>query len=168
MFDNALAQPLKDAAAYTSAQHWRTILYGGLIAGTCDITAAFIHSATRGGTPVRVLQSVAGGLLGRDSFQGGWKTASLGLLLHFCIATIWTTVYYAASLKLPLLTERAVVCGLLYGAVVYAVMYLVVLPLSALQFKYFNQPLSARLTALGIHLICVGLPIALTLRWRAQ
>ena len=146
----------------------QTILWGGLIAGALDIVAAFINSGLRGRGPVWVLQSVAGGLLGRNSFQGGLRTALLGLALHFFIATVWTAAYYAASLKLPLLTRQAVLSGLLYGVVVYLVMYRVVLPLSALQFKFFNQPVTAILTGVLIHLFCVGLPIALVIRWRAK
>ncbi|MBI1762060.1 MAG: hypothetical protein HYR56_11570 [Acidobacteria bacterium] len=168
MFDNALAQPLKDATANTGAHHLLTILYGGLLAGALDITAAFINSALHGRSLIGVLQSIAGGLLGRGAYQGGWKTATLGFVLHFCIATIWAALYYAASLKLPLLTRHTIVCGLLYGVVVYACMYLIVLPLSALQFKFFNQPADAILTGVLIHLFCVGLPIALTVRWRTQ
>ncbi len=146
----------------------QAILFGGLIAGALDITAAFINSALHGRSLIGVLQSIAGGLLGRTAYQGGWRTAVLGFVLHFCIATIWAAVYYAASLKLPLLTRHAIVCGLLYGVVVYLFMYMVVLPLSALQFKFFNQPASAVLTGVLIHLFCVGLPIALAVRWHAK
>jgi hypothetical protein len=146
----------------------QTILWGGMIAGALDITAAFINSGLRGRGPVWVLQSVAGGLLGRNAFQGGLKTALLGLALHFFIAVMWAAAYCVASLKLPWLVRQAVLCGLLYGVVVYLVMYLVVLPLSALQFKFFNQPVTAILTGVLIHLFCVGLPIALVIRWRAK
>jgi hypothetical protein len=58
---------------------FRVILIGGLIAGTLDILAAFIQSGLRGVTPMRVLQAIASGLLGADSFQGGFATAALGL-----------------------------------------------------------------------------------------
>ncbi|MGH9836858.1 MAG: hypothetical protein ACREBD_13360 [Blastocatellia bacterium] len=146
----------------------QTILWGGLIAGALDITAAFINSGLRGRSPIWVLQSVAGGWLGRNSFQGGLKTALLGLALHFFIATMWAAAYCLASLKLHRLTRQAVLCGLLYGVVVYLVMYMVVLPLSALQFKFFNQPVTAILTGVLIHLFCVGLPIALVTRWQLK
>jgi hypothetical protein len=52
--------------------------------------------------------------------------------------------------------------------VVYLYMYTVVLPLSALRFKFFNQSASAILTGVLIHLFCVGLPIALVTRWRRK
>ncbi len=65
----------------------------GLIVGTLDICSAFIHAATRGASPTRVLQFVASGLLGRRSFEGGLTTAALGLGLHFVIAFGATAVF---------------------------------------------------------------------------
>lgn len=145
-----------------------TILLGGFCAGVLDITAASINSTLHGGGHVRVFQSVAGGWLGRETFQGGWKTAALGLALHFLIATVWMAVYVIASLKLPVLTQYAILCGVLYGIVVYLMMYGVVLPLSAYHSKFVNQTTTAMVTAVLIHMFCVGLPIALVTRWKLK
>jgi ABC-type antimicrobial peptide transport system permease subunit len=65
-----------------------------------------------------------------------------------------------ASRKLNLLTQHAIICGLLYGILVYLVMNLIVLPLSAIYFKPVYSP-AAVVTGLIIHMLCVGLPIAL-------
>src|SRR5256714_6189019 len=55
----------------------RAIFWGGLIAGTLDITYAIVFSYLRSGTsPVVILQSVASGLLGKDSFNGGVCTTA--------------------------------------------------------------------------------------------
>ncbi|MET0650438.1 MAG: hypothetical protein ABW208_27840 [Pyrinomonadaceae bacterium] len=138
----------------------RAIVWGGLLAGVGDITFAFVVSWLRGVGPVRVLQSVAGGLLGRAAAEGGLATAALGALLHFLIAFIWAAVYWLASRRLKVLVEHPVVCGLLYGAVVYFFMYFVVLPLSAIYFPLSRAALSILLNAAG-HMLLVGLPIAL-------
>jgi fructose-specific phosphotransferase system IIC component len=74
-----------------------------------------------------------------------------------------TAVYYAASRRLRALVDHAVICGLAYGVVVYLFMYYVVLPLSAIHAKN-PYPLVSVVTALGIHMLCVGLPIALVVR----
>jgi hypothetical protein len=67
---------------------WFYVLLGGLVAGTFDITyACTFWYLKRGVLPKRVLQSVASGLLGDASFTGGGRTAALGLVLHFFIAT---------------------------------------------------------------------------------
>lgn len=136
----------------------RAIVWGGLLAGLGDITFAFV--VWRGLGPVRVLQSVASGLLGAAAREGGLATAALGAVLHFTIAFIWATVYWLASRRLKVLVRHPAVCGLLYGAVVYGFMYCVVLPLSAIHAKLPSDA-SAILLSLAGHMLLVGLPIAL-------
>jgi len=139
------------------------ILWGGLIAGMMDITAAILTYKIRNNVPpVRILQSVASGLLGKDAFAGGAGTAALGLFLHFVIAFGATTVFYLASRKMPWLIQNAVVAGILYGIVVQQFMQQVVLPLSAFHKAAFN--FTALAIGLVTHVICVGLPIALAVK----
>lgn len=143
---------------------WRAILLGGLIAGTIDISYACIFSYLRRGTsPVRILQSVASGALGRSAFEGGARTAVLGLVFHFLIATIAAAVYYLASRPLRLLVNYAVICGPLYGVCIYLVMNFVVLPLSAIGSRP-ALPLPVLISGLLIHMFGIGLPIALIVR----
>jgi len=139
------------------------ILWGGLIAGTMDITAAILTYKIRNNLPAtRLLQSVASGLLGKDAFTGGKPTAALGLLLHFVIAFGATTVFYLASRKMPWLIQHAVIAGVLYGIVVHQFMQQVVLPLSAFHKGPFN--FNMLLLGLATHVVCIGLPIALSVR----
>ena len=142
----------------------KAIFWGGLIAGVLDITAACVTAWLRATvTPVRVLQSVASGLLGQETYSGGAKTAALGLAFHFVIATTWAAVFYLASRKLRFLLEHPVVWGLAYGVVVYAFMNFVVLPLS--QFPQRAAPtLAGRSIGLLVIMFCIGLPIALIAR----
>ena len=136
------------------------VAVAGFTAGTVDIIQAFFFFG------LEVPLAIAAGLLGRTALHGGAATWILGLLLHYFIATSFAAFYYAASRKLTFLTEHPVVCGLVYGAAVELVMTLVVLPLSALHaggpFK-----LQKLLLGLGVHMITVGLPISLTIRWLA-
>jgi hypothetical protein len=142
----------------------RTILAGGLIAGILDLSAAFVSSWLRAGVgPVRVMQSIASGLLGAASFTGGARTAVLGVALHFLIATVATAVFYFASRTLRSLVEHVIIAGLLYGAAVYLFMNFVVLPLSAVP-QRGTPPLSGRIIGLLIIMFCVGLPIAAIVR----
>src|SRR5580698_5489754 len=105
------------------------ILAGGLIAGSLDLTSAFITFGW--GVP----RAIAGGLLGRSALQGGPGTYVLGVLLHSFIACSAAAIYYAASRRLEFMTENAVVCGMFYGIAIFLVMNLVVLPLSALHVR---------------------------------
>lgn len=59
-----------------------------------------------------------------------------------------------------MLVQHPVVCGLLYGAAVYVVMYFVVLPRSAIYFKPARELSPILLNAAG-HMLLVGLPIVL-------
>ena len=143
------------------------ILVGGLIAGVLDITYAFVFSYLRSGrTPAFVLQSVASGALGRDSFQGGAKTAALGLGFHFLIAMIAAAVYVLASRALPFLTTHPVLSGMIYGLCVYAVMYCIVLRVSAIRATTWpwSLPKSVFIGGLLIHILGIGLPISLVNR----
>jgi hypothetical protein len=140
------------------------IVTGGAIAGTLDILAAFTMQLANGVAPVRVLQAIASGALGRDAFSGGNATALLGLVLHFTIAFGAATVYYTASRFWSFLRRHAVVAGLAYGVVVYLVMQYVVLPLSRVNFR--PAPWRTVAILVVVHMFCVGLPIALASRHR--
>jgi hypothetical protein len=133
------------------------IAMGGLIAGTLDLTQAFILFGRR------VPLVIAAGLLGRGALHGSAATYVLGVLLHFFIAFSATAVYYAASRKLAFLTEHPVVCGLFYGIAVELVMGYIVLPLSALQDRGPYE-LHDVLQGLIVHMVVVGLPISFSVR----
>lgn len=138
------------------------IAWATLIAGILDISSAFILSYQKGVGPIRVLQGVAAGLVGRESaINGGLATAGLGLAIHFFIAIVVATVFYVASRKLVLLTRHPVISGLLYGVIVYGVMYWIVMPLA---YPVVHPSLSRDLTAVCVHMCLIGLPIALIVR----
>jgi hypothetical protein len=104
------------------------ILLGGSIAATIDLGAACLIS---GHDLTYILHVVAGGLLGRRAFSGGTQTALLGLLLQELMGVIIAAIYVGAAGLMPLLKRRWLVCGLLYGVVIFVVMNYVVVPLSA-------------------------------------
>lgn len=141
----------------------RSVLGGAVIAGIFDITYAIVFSGFRGVPAIRILQSVASGLLGSKAFDGGWSTASLGLVLHFVIALIFATTFYFAARSFPGLIRRPVICGLCYGFAIFWVMNLVVLPLSAFPRKVSFAPVVV-ITGLLVHMFLIGLPIAFATR----
>jgi hypothetical protein len=144
-----------------------TILYGGVVVGILDgLFALIFYGLILGVKPIRIFQSVASGLLGKASYDGGVPTFLLGILLHFVVASCIAAVYYLASLKLPILIRRAVVCGLIYGVLAYLGMNYVVIPLSAANPGQFS--LRTFLPAIIGHALLVGLPIALLARRSAQ
>ena len=133
---------------------------GGLAAGALDIASALILTALRGRDPVVVLHYIASGVLGRDAFPGTPAIAALGLFLHFFITGVAAGLYVAAARRLPALALQPLRFGAAYGVAVWAVMHLVVVPLSAVP-SALTFTLRGVATQLAIHVACVGWPIAL-------
>ncbi len=141
----------------------RALLYGTLAVGALDLLDAFVFFGLRSGVqPIRILQSIAAGLLGRASFTGGWTTAALGLVLHFFIAFVIVVVFLMASRRVPVLRRQAVPAGLVYGIAVYLTMTFVVVPVSAAGGGTPSWPVA--LNGVLIHMFGVGLPAALAAR----
>ncbi len=139
------------------------ILVGGLIAGVMDITAAIVTWKIKANAPpIRILQSVASGWMGKNAFAGGAKTAALGLAFHFLIAFTAATVFYLASRKIGFLLSSAWAAGAIYGVLVYGFMYWVVMPLSNVRRGPFSW--EVEITAVITHIVCVGLPISLSIK----
>ena len=140
------------------------ILCGGAIAGALDLTYATVFYALRGVRPIRVSQSIASGLLGEKAYDGGLRTAILGVLLHFVIAMGAAAVFYLLSRKVAFLIAKPVVWGALYGAAIYFFMHFVVLPLAANP-RFRTTTLSVpTVSDFLIHVMLIGPSIALAAR----
>lgn len=142
----------------------RRILLGTLVVGALDITEVIVFYGLKGVAPTRILQSVATGIYGRAAFEGGIRTALIGLALHYFIAFCVVCTYFFASRRIAALRESPVVMGAIYGLGVYLVMNFVVLPLSAAGPPRFT--LVGVLNQLFAHVFCVGIPTALIARAR--
>jgi len=160
-----LAALLAPATATPSAL--RTVLLAGLAAATIDIVFAFVFfGALLGITPVRVLQSVATGWYGRDSFDGGLATAAVGLVSHYFILIVAAALYFIASRRIALLNRHAVACGIAFGLAIYVAMTFVIVPLSATP----PRSLTLSVASIGQFLIhpVIGLAVALIVRRAAH
>jgi len=148
---------------------FKTIVFGGLAVGVLDlIDAVGFFGLYYAVPPIRIFQSIAAGVYGRDaSREGGWSTAIQGILLHFVIAILIVTVFYIGTRFLPVLYKKPVISGLIYGVICYFVMQLIVVPLSnapsagiSINPAFFNGIIG--------HALVVGLPVALIARWSAK
>jgi hypothetical protein len=136
------------------------LLLGALVAGTLDISYAItFHYFRSGAPPIRILQSVASGLLGREAYQGGIASAALGLGLHFFNAMVATVVFFVAASRMPSLVRRPVQSGAAFGVGVYIVMNYVVVPLSRIGHPFRFVAVVA-ITGLLVHMFLIGVPIA--------
>ena len=143
----------------------KAIAYGGLVVGVLDLLDAFVFFGLRSGArPMGILHSIAAGALGRDAARaGGATTAALGLVLHFLVATLITTVYVVASRFFPVLRRRWVICGIAFGIIAYFVMTFVVVPLSNAgpgRISFALPVTPVMINGLLIHAFGVGLPAA--------
>ena len=140
---------------------FRSVFTDGLVVCVLLRSSAFVIWWQRGVALQHGLQGIAAGLLGATSYEGGMATAGLGVAIHFFVAFVVVSVFYLASRKLPFLTKRPFVWGVLYGIGVYLVMYWIVLPSA---FSTFRHRPSNELLALAIHICLIGLPTAFIVR----
>lgn len=134
------------------------ILYATLVAGALDALDGVVFFGLKGLNPIQVLQFIASGVLGAAAFTGGLATAGVGVLVHFSITAVIAAIYIFASQRIPALSSQWALCGLLYGAAVWAVMNLVVLPHTAVA----PAPITIAALLNGIigHAFLIGLPIS--------
>jgi uncharacterized membrane protein YagU involved in acid resistance len=137
------------------------ILTAWLVVGVLDISSAIVIWLSRGVRITHGLQGIAAALLGKQSYESGLATAALGLAIHFFIALIVVSIFYLASRKILLLTQQAILSGIVYGIAVYLVMYWIVLPAV---FPMFHHRWGNDLLAVAIHICLIGLPTALIVR----
>ena len=143
----------------------RQIALGGLIIGTADaIIYHWFYLSVLGGSPLTIVyQYIASGALGEAAFAGGLATALLGVLFHYLISLIVTSIFILSARRVYLLRRYAIIGSLLYGFGVFIVMNVLVIPLSA------APPLPAPTTSQLIvnildHMLIVGLPLGILVR----
>ncbi|MBX3281724.1 MAG: hypothetical protein KF756_04525 [Acidobacteria bacterium] len=135
-----------------------TVLLTGLLAGTLDILAAIFLLA--GGEAARVFRFIASGAFGKAAFDGGGGMIAWGLFFHYLIAMTWTVLYFLVYPRISLLRRNKWVSALVYGAVVWAVMNLLVVPQSQIGFRGVN--ILNWVENLAILIVCIALPISLS------
>lgn len=135
---------------------------GAFIVGTLDLLFAIGFWFPKGVAPIRILQSIAAGVLGRASFSGGAQTAILGGLLHYFIAFVIVLVYWLAARRIEILQRQPLLFGALYGVGVYLFMNYVVIPLSAAKPSRFN--LVWVVASVIVHMFLIGVPAAIAAR----
>lgn len=138
----------------------KTVLLTGLFVGTTDLIAAYISQwIATGGFPQRMLNYIAGGLIGLTSaMNGGNWAALLGLFNHYAIAMTFTLFFFLMLPKVKILQFNKYLIGMLYAVFINLVMNFIVLPLTPLPLGNFSLPREfVSWVVLGVIL---GIPIA--------
>jgi hypothetical protein len=162
---------LRPTPSVTAVSTGQAILTGWLLCGVLDITAACVQAWVQAGrTPLEVLRGVASALWGRPAMEAGAGMAAVGLAMHFTVALTATLVFFALSRRVGLLrTAPLWIVGPLYGVIVFCAMNYGTLPaLSFVRSLYLHTPPRwpgpMSWPQLGIHMVCVGPPIAWSVR----
>lgn len=148
----------------------RAVLWGGLICGCLDLTAAMIDANLYFNmAPLTLLQVVARAILGPVALQGGIATAALGAVMHFSLAFMFAAIFCALGRRHPALLRWPLLAGPVYGALVFLFMYRVTVPLSLVARSFYLSNVTFAFPPLRwqqfvVHLVCVGCPIALAAR----
>ncbi|HJU39129.1 MAG TPA: hypothetical protein VJ724_06110 [Tahibacter sp.] len=140
------------------------VLAAGSLAATIDIVYAcsfhYFHNAV---APLRILQTIASGVLGTAAFDGGAAAGALGLVLHYFILIVAAAIWWIASRRWRFLVDRAFVAGVAFGVGIWLTMNFVVLPLSAAPPFRLSWSVGSVSNAL-VHFLVLGPVVALTLR----
>lgn len=154
---------MSDAAALDRGGWTRAVVATGLIAGTCDAIGATVHYLANGGkTPMNIWTYVASAVFGPDASTGGVPMIAAGLAFHYVIATCWASLYFVLAARVRLLRTQVIPSAILYGAFVWTMMNLVVVPNTRIPSRPFN-PTQAAIAAFVL-MVCIGLSCAMGAR----
>jgi len=119
------------AAGIADSFAWRAVLHGGLAIALIDFCYCVLFWSSQGVAPMRILQSIAAGALGKASFSGGVATALLGAGFQWFIGICFVLAYALVAQRLDVLVRHPRRYGIAYGMLLYIVMSRIVVPLSA-------------------------------------
>jgi hypothetical protein len=140
------------------------LVRAGIVTGIADgLFSSILSAVFYGSTVSRLFQGVASTLLGGDAFNGGTRTALIGVLMHFGVAFGWSAVFLLLvtrwrGLRAVIDSPYGVIqVAALYGPFIWMVMSLAVIPLlvhrpPAINFRWWVQFFG--------HIPFVALPIA--------
>ncbi len=143
---------------------WGRILAQGAVAGIAGgiLIDAFLYVTSvlpQHGSMLAVWTWIASTAVGKVAFTSP-QYAWLGLLMHAAVSIGWATGYAYLANSRSSINAHAAISGIVFGAVVYVVMQIVLLGDNA-----FSIPTMWEFAdALVAHCIFFGLPVALAVR----
>jgi hypothetical protein len=144
---------------------WAILSGGGLCALLDGICVTLLYGA-KGAKPIRVWQGVATSVLGPQAFRAGWSAGILGIGLHCLVALSAASAFVLVSRHAGILLRQSVLSGIFFGMLVFVVMNLVVVRLSAMPKQPLN--ISVLTVQFAMHIFLVGLPISLLAKYFSQ
>lgn len=144
---------------------WPWIVVCAAVIGSLDLGFAIAWWAFEGVSPIRILQSVASWALGREAaISGGLATAAFGAALQFCIMLTIAALYFGLSRLDVRLRRQPLRWGALYGALVYVIQHVVIVPHFSAATAADASRLDWTLACVLVYVTLVGIPCALFAR----
>ena len=138
----------------------KTMFKAALLVGTLDIAGALTQYYIKTGkAPFKpVLTFVASGLLGKAAFANGDVMMLVGLAIHYSIAAAFTIFFFCTIAKAPFAKEKKLLTGILYGAFIWLVMNVLVLPIT--HAPKLTKDFWSIAIGMLILIVCIGIPLA--------
>ncbi|ANH82289.1 hypothetical protein A8C56_16170 [Niabella ginsenosidivorans] len=135
------------------------IVKTGLLAGTLDLSAAFLYFyIATGKNPLFILQYISSAVMGQKALESQWGHYLVGFILHYCVAFAFTILFFKVYPRIRFFQKNLLLTAILYGAFVWCVMNLLVVPASRI--GRFPGSASGIIINMIILMICIGLPLS--------
>jgi hypothetical protein len=142
----------------------RLVRAGLLTAVTDGLFSSILSVAAYGSTVTRLFQGVASVPLGQAAFDGGTRTAILGVIMHVGVAFWWSAVFLWlvdrwSWLRAVRVSPQGIIkIASVYGPLIWMVMSLIVIPSMthrppSITIRWWNQFVG--------HILFVGVPIVM-------
>lgn len=137
----------------------KKIFFAGILTGVLDIAAAIVKFyIDTGRGPEPIFRYIASGVFGTNAFVSGSEMLFYGIIFHFLIAIIFAAIFLTVFPFIHKLVKSWIITGLLFGLTAWAIMNLVVVPLSGAPQPQFD--IEQNLIAAAILIGMIGLPLA--------
>jgi hypothetical protein len=146
--------------ALHSARPFPWLLLGGYTVATLDSLCAIAYWAPHGLSASRIMQTFAAWVLGPAALTGGIATAFLGAVIYGHLMWGVVALYHAIARRHPVLLQRPILCGSLYGLIAYCAIFKVLAPLLTGKLPALSDP-AWELTCILVFMTLVGIPCAL-------
>ncbi|HUR67511.1 MAG TPA: hypothetical protein VMZ03_14255 [Chitinophagaceae bacterium] len=135
------------------------ILFTGLLAGLMDGLAAIIQYTINGGkNPANIFKYIATAVFGKDAFTKGNSMVVWGVVFHLGIAMLFTAFFFLIYPKIKGFASNKILTAIVFGLFAWAVMNLLVVPLSKIHQAPFVLKKAA--IAASILIVCIGFPVS--------
>jgi uncharacterized membrane protein YagU involved in acid resistance len=153
----------------SSGKFIRAVLLTGLVAGILDLTIGVLgyYVMVNGHLPENisiyirnVLRYISSAAFGKG--EGNLNTMELaGFFFHFFIAISFTWFYFLIYPSIRLFHKSTLASTIIYGLFVWAIMNMVVVPLSALHTASIPPDMKKALYQAIVLMVCIALPVTL-------